>query len=54
VSDGTFKEVKDKFGEQGVIDLTTVSGYYTMLAMILGVAGNPVPAGVAAPLPMLK
>ena len=54
VSDSTFKNAKDKFGEQGVIDLTTVSGYYTMLAMILGVAGNPVPAGVAAPLPKLK
>jgi hypothetical protein len=25
-----------------------------MLAMIFGVAGNPVPAGVAAPLPRLK
>jgi 4-carboxymuconolactone decarboxylase len=54
VSDATFKSAKEKFGEQGVIDLTTVSGYYTMLAMILGVAGNPVPAGVAAPLPVSK
>jgi 4-carboxymuconolactone decarboxylase len=54
VSDSTFNAAKQKFGEQGVIDLTTVSGYYTMLAMILGVAGNPVPAGVAAPLPVLK
>ena len=54
VSDGTFNAAKQKFGEQGVIDLTAVSGYYTMLAMILGVAGNPVPVGVAAPLPMLK
>ena len=54
VSDGTFNAAKQKFGEQGVIDLTAVSGYYTMLAMILGVAGNPVPPGVAAPLPMLK
>ena len=54
VSDATFKAAKDKFGEQGVIDLTTVSGYYTMLAMILGVAGNPVPAGVTPPLPILK
>src|ERR1019366_5516644 len=33
VSDSTFNAVKQKFGEQGVIDLTTVSGYYTMLAM---------------------
>ena len=54
VSDATFNAAKLKFGEQGVIDLTAVSGYYTLLAMILGVAGNPVPAGVAAPLPMLK
>jgi 4-carboxymuconolactone decarboxylase len=54
VTDSTFKAAKDQFGEQGVIDLTTVSGYYTMLAMILGVAGNPVPASVTAPLPILK
>lgn len=54
VGDGTFNAAKQKFGEQGVLDLTAVSGYYTMLAMILGVAGNPVPAGVAAPLPMPK
>ncbi len=54
VSDATFKAAREKFGEQGVIDLTTVSGYYTMLAMILGVAGNPVPAGVTPPLPVRK
>ena len=54
VTDATFRAAKDKFGEQGVIDLAAVSGYYTMLAMILWVAGNPVPAGVTAPLPILK
>jgi 4-carboxymuconolactone decarboxylase len=54
VSDATFAAAKTKFGEQGVIDLTTVSGYYTMLAMILGVAGNPVPSGIAPPLPIAK
>jgi 4-carboxymuconolactone decarboxylase len=54
VSDATFKAAREKFGEQGVIDLTGVTGYYTMLAMVLGVAGNPVPSGVTAPLPMLK
>jgi len=54
VADGTFRAAVDRFGEQGVIDLTAVSGYYTMLAMILGVAGNPVPNGVAPPLPALK
>ena len=54
VSDATFAEVKQRWGEQGVLDLTAVTGYYTMLAMILGVAGNPVPSGVAAPLPVKK
>jgi 4-carboxymuconolactone decarboxylase len=54
VGDATFKAAKEKFGEQGVIDLAAVSGYYTMLAMILGVAGNPVPAGVTAPLKILQ
>lgn len=54
VSDVTFSAAKQKWGEQGVIDLTTVSGYYTMLAMILGVAGNPVPAGVTPPMPISK
>jgi 4-carboxymuconolactone decarboxylase len=54
VSDAVFNAAKQKFGEQGVIDLTTITGYYTMLAMILGVAGNPVPAGVAPPLPISK
>ena len=54
VSDATFAAVKQQWGEQGVLDLTAVTGYYTMLAMILGVAGNPVPAGVAAPLPVKK
>ena len=53
-SDGTFKAAVNKFGEQGVIDLTGVAGYYTMLAMILGVAGQPLPSGVAPPLPVMK
>jgi 4-carboxymuconolactone decarboxylase len=54
VSESIFNAAKQKFGEQGVIDLAAVSGYYTMLAMILGVAGNPVPVGVTPPLPALK
>ena len=34
-----------KFGEQGVIDIVGISGYYTMLAMVLNTARTPVPAG---------
>jgi 4-carboxymuconolactone decarboxylase len=54
VSDPTFKAVADKFGERGVIDLIGVTGYYTMLAMVLNVAQQPLPGGVPPPLPALK
>ena len=54
VSDSTFKATVDKFGEQGVIDLIGLTGYYTMLAMVLNVARQPLPAGVSAPLQALK
>ena len=54
VSDATFKAVADRFGERGVIDLIGLTGYYTMLAMVLNVGQQPLPGGVTPPLPMLK
>jgi 4-carboxymuconolactone decarboxylase len=54
VSDPTFKAMLDKFGERGVIDLVALNGYYTMLAMVLNVAQQPLPGGVAPPLQLLK
>jgi 4-carboxymuconolactone decarboxylase len=54
VGDSTFKAVVDKFGERGVIDLIGLTGYYTMLAMVLNVAQQPLPNGVPPPLPVLK
>jgi 4-carboxymuconolactone decarboxylase len=51
VSDATFKAVADRFGERGVIDLIGVTGYYTMMAMVINVAREPLPGGVAPPLP---
>lgn len=45
VSDENFKAVKDLFGEQGVVDLIAVSGYYVMVSMILNVNRTPLPAG---------
>jgi len=50
VGDATFKAMADKFGERGVIDLIGVTGYYTMLAMVLNVAQQPLPGGVPPPL----
>ncbi|MEA2873401.1 MAG: 4-carboxymuconolactone decarboxylase [Hyphomicrobiales bacterium] len=45
VDHATFKRAKALFGEQGVIDLIGVSGYYTAVSMTLNVAEVPVPDG---------
>jgi 4-carboxymuconolactone decarboxylase len=50
VDDANFKRVKDLFGEQGVIDLVGVCGYYTAVAMTLNVAQVPIPDGQPLPL----
>jgi hypothetical protein len=38
VSDVTFNRVKERFGGKGVVDLTGLAGYYTLLAMQLNAA----------------
>ena len=45
ISDATYARAVKAFGEQGVIDILGISGYYTMLAMVLNTARTPVPAG---------
>lgn len=45
VSDATYARALERFGPQGVIDLTAVNGYYTMIAMVLNVARTALPAG---------
>ena len=45
VDDAAFNRVKALFGEQGVIDLVVVSGYYVAVSMTLNVAQVPVPDG---------
>ena len=54
VSDATYNAVVQKFGERGVMDLIGVTGYYTMLAMVLNVTRIALPEGTPPPLPMLK
>ena len=44
VSDATFERARERFGNQGVIDLTGINGYYTFLAMQMNMARHPVPA----------
>jgi len=54
VGDATFKAVKDKFGEKGVVDLIGVMGYYQMVSMLLNVDRYPLPAGAKPELQPLK
>jgi len=54
VADATYKAVADRFGERGVMDLIALTGYYTMLAMVLNVTRQPLPDGAAPPLAALK
>ena len=48
VSDAVFERALARFGQKGVIDLTGLCGYYTMLAMVLNVAEAPLPEGAVA------
>ena len=54
VSDATYAAAAARFGEQGVIDLIAVSGYYVLVAMVLNVSRVPLPEGVAPPLKPLR
>jgi 4-carboxymuconolactone decarboxylase len=54
VSDATYKRVVDRFGERGVMDLIGLTGYYTMLAMVLNVTQVALPEGTSPPLSALK
>lgn len=49
VDDALFKRAVDTLGEQGVVDLIGVSGYYTLVSMVLNVADVPLPAGTKSP-----
>jgi 4-carboxymuconolactone decarboxylase len=49
VSDETFRRAKEVLGDQGVVDLTALSGTYVTVAMLLGMAEEGVPPGKEAP-----
>ena len=51
VSDVTYARAVAKFGEQGVVDAVSISGYYTMIGMLLNTARTPLAGGVPVPLP---
>ncbi len=51
VSDRVYADALALFGEQGVVDLMGLNGYYTFLAMVMNTAQTEVPVSSAARLP---
>jgi 4-carboxymuconolactone decarboxylase len=49
VDDALFARAVAALGEAGVMDLIGVSGYYTLVSMVLNVAEIPLPAGARSP-----
>lgn len=43
VSDATFARAEAKFGKRGVLELIGLSGYYTLVSMVLNTARVPLP-----------
>ncbi len=54
VSNKTFAAAKGKLGEQGVVDLIAVMGYYDLVSMALNVDRYPLPEGMQPELKPLK
>jgi len=51
VTDRTYARARTRFGEQGVMDLVGVNGFYSLISMALNVGRTPLPPGAA---PALK
>jgi 4-carboxymuconolactone decarboxylase len=50
VPDAIYDEARAAFGVKGVVELTALVGYYTMVSMTLNAHGVPLPEGEAEPL----
>jgi len=50
---GPIAHIAAKFGMKGVVDLVALTGYYSLLAMVLNSARLPLPGDAADPLPKL-
>jgi 4-carboxymuconolactone decarboxylase len=54
VTDSTFQAAKARYGEQGIVDIVGLSGWYCMVSMTLNVDRYPLPAGVEPELQSLE
>ena len=50
VCDATYKRALDQFGEEALVDLVGLVGYYAMIGMIMNVARTGIPDGKPLPL----
>ena len=51
VDDATWAAAREQLGEQGIVDLLGIVGYYTMLSVVMNGAQTPVPADSTFRLP---
>ena len=45
VTDRTYQRMVAKYGEQGMMDLVGLNGYYSLISMVLNVGRTPLPPG---------
>ena len=50
VSDGTYAQAVAELGEQGVVEVLGIMGYYCLVSMVLNVSGVELPEGEPEPL----
>ena len=53
VSEATYRQAVEHFGEAGVVDLVALIGYFTTVSMVMNVAHTPAPKSEATPLERL-
>jgi 4-carboxymuconolactone decarboxylase len=51
--EGPVAHIAARFGMKGVVDLVALTGYYSLLAMVLNTAGIPLPGEAPPPLPVI-
>lgn len=49
ISEDVYQRALRRFGVRGVVEMTALAGYYTMVAMTLNAHNFPLPAGVEPP-----
>ena len=52
VSDATYAAARDLLGDAGMVELTALVGYYSMVALTLNAHEIPLPPGTPPPLPL--